>query len=259
MTGRSLSRLALVLVVLFATLVASALLPIQLFDAAWQLRLAAALINAATLPLLALALLQIAISLDPGDRQLRRRWHRFTLLAVVAALGFLLLVPLQLSASLALQASSGSARAARLDRAERQLADWRQAVAQASSATDLQDRLRRLQGPALPPADRVLPLPLLRSQVNSAFDQAQRRLERERSALPSADPLRLLPEGLRSSIAALALSCGFAIFARWPGAPVPLLDGLLGRLHTLHRHRRSSSPSEAEYIRQLSAEQQERP
>ena len=51
--------------------------------------------------------------------------------------------------------------------------------------------------------------------------------------LPSTDPLRLLPELLRSAIACLAIACGFAIFARRPGVDVPLLDDLLIQLELL--------------------------
>jgi hypothetical protein len=53
----ALSVVALVLFVLFGSLVAPALFPLQLLDPAWQLRLAAALINTAAFPLLGLALL----------------------------------------------------------------------------------------------------------------------------------------------------------------------------------------------------------
>ena len=45
---------ALVLFVLFASLVAAVLFPLQLLDPAWQLRLAGTLINGAPFPLLGL-------------------------------------------------------------------------------------------------------------------------------------------------------------------------------------------------------------
>jgi hypothetical protein len=70
---RSLGVLALVLFVLFAAVLAGALWPFQPLDPLWQLRLSAALINAALLPLLGLALLQLATFLDPEDPLLERR------------------------------------------------------------------------------------------------------------------------------------------------------------------------------------------
>ncbi|MEB3199587.1 MAG: hypothetical protein VKK62_03535, partial [Synechococcaceae cyanobacterium] len=58
---RSLGLLALVFALIFALQVAAVLLPWQPLDPAWQWRLATTLINAAPLPLLALALLQISV------------------------------------------------------------------------------------------------------------------------------------------------------------------------------------------------------
>jgi hypothetical protein len=69
LSAPGLGVVALVLFVLFASLVAAALFPLQLLDPAWQLRLAGTLINIAAFPLLGLALLQIAAELvcRPGD------------------------------------------------------------------------------------------------------------------------------------------------------------------------------------------------
>jgi hypothetical protein len=89
-----LSVVALVLFVLFATLVAGAVWPVQLLNPLWQLRLAGSLVNGAPFALLGLALLQIAVELGPRDPVLQRRQRLCSQLAVAVALGFLLLVPL---------------------------------------------------------------------------------------------------------------------------------------------------------------------
>jgi hypothetical protein len=123
-----LSVVALVLFVLFASLVAAALFPLQLLDPAWQLRLAGTLINGAPFPLLGLALLQIA------------------------ALGFLLLLPLQTIAGLKTSRSLNQAQAARIQGAEGKLKALRQAVASAASNADLNQQLQKLSGPVLGPA-----------------------------------------------------------------------------------------------------------
>jgi hypothetical protein len=57
LSAPGLGVVALVLFVLFASLLVPALFPLQLLDPAWQVRLAAALINTAPFPLLGLALL----------------------------------------------------------------------------------------------------------------------------------------------------------------------------------------------------------
>ncbi|MEB3332522.1 MAG: hypothetical protein VKI83_08530 [Synechococcaceae cyanobacterium] len=256
MIARNFGRLALVLVALFASLVAAALFPVELLNPVWESRFIAAVLNAATLPLFALALLQLAAVLDPAAPALQRQRQLFSSLAIPAAIGFLLLIPLQVFSSLNLQATASQVQTRRLDQAARQLSEMRQALRQADSAADLNARLRRVNGPALEPADQLLPLPVLKAQVASVFDLAQRRLERERSAFPSVDPLRLLPELLRTAVACLALACGYATFARLPGSELSLFDAVLLRLRRPRRERRPSDSSEAEYIRQLSGEDQ---
>lgn len=156
-----LSVVALVLFVLFVSLVAAALFPLRLLDPAWQLRLAAALTNGAPFPLIGLALLRIAAELGPYDPQLNNRARLCSQLAVAASLGLLLLIPLQTVAGLQSSRSVNSAQAARVQRGEAQLKALRQAVAGAASNADLNQVLQKLQGPVLRPVDIALPLPLL--------------------------------------------------------------------------------------------------
>jgi hypothetical protein len=255
---RAFSRLALVFVVLFATLVAGTLFPLQPTDAAWQSRVIATLVNAATLPLMALALSHLCVLIDPKDPVLEKRHQFFCTIALVASLGFLLLLPLQISSSMSLQKNSGSDQRMRLEQAQTRLNDFRSAVQQANSPTDLRDRLQRLQGPSLSPAELALPLPLLKAQVSNVFDQAQNQIARDRSALPSTDPLRLLPQHLRAIAACLALSFGFGTFALRPGSEISVVDELLLRLQSsgAKRPRRARSVNQEEYIRQLHGEEE---
>ena len=156
-----LSVVALVLFVLFGSLVAAALFPLQLLDPAWQLRLAGTLINTSPFPLLGLALLQIAAELGPHDPLLKSRAHLCSQLAVAAALGFLLLLPLQTIAGLQTSRTVNNAQAARIQGAEAKLKALRQVVASATSNADLNLQLQKLSGPVLGPADIAQPLPLL--------------------------------------------------------------------------------------------------
>ena len=161
LSAPGLSVVALVLFVLFASLVAAALFPLQLLDPAWQLRLAGTLINSAPFPLLGLALLQIAAELGPHDPLMKSRARLCAQLAVAAALGFLLLLPLQTIAGLRTSRTVNNAQAARIQGAEAKLKALRQAVAGAASNADLNQQLQKLQGPVLGPADIAQPQPLL--------------------------------------------------------------------------------------------------
>jgi len=218
LSAPGLGVVALVLFVLFASLVAAALFPLQLLDPAWQLRLAGTLINTAPFPLLGLALLQIAAELGPHDPLLKSRARLCSQLAVAAALGFLLLLPLQSIAGLQTSRSLNTAQAARIQGAEAKLKALRQAVAGAASNADLNQQLQTLQGPVLGPADIAQPLPLLKAQVGAVLDQAALQISREREAIKPRTPLLLLPDLLRNALASLALALGFAALARRPGS-----------------------------------------
>ena len=221
-----LSVVALVLFALFACLVAAALLPLQLLDPPWQLRMAGALINGAPFALLGLALLQIAVELGPHDPPLKNRQQLCSQLAVAAALGFLLLLPLQTVAGLQQGRTLNQAQASRLQGAEAKVKALRQAVAGATSNADLNLQLQKLSGPVLGPADIAQPLPLLKAQVGAVLDQAALQISREREASQPRTPLLLRPDLLRNGFASLALALGFAALGRRPGSPLTLLQEL---------------------------------
>lgn len=261
LSAPGLSVVALVLFVLFATPVAGAIWPVQLLNPLWQLRLAGSLVNGAPFALLGLALLQIAVELGPHDPVLQRRQKLCSHLAVVVAFGFMLLVPVQGVAGLQQSRSTTSAQSSRITGAERRLVALRQAVASAASNEEINQRLRRLQGPVLAPADLTQPVQLLKAQVGAVFDQAAQQIARERQATPPTDPWRLLPELLRNSIACLALALGFAALAVRPGSEVSLLQewqegwGYWQWRLNQRRVSRRSGTSDEEYIRQLSGEE----
>lgn len=172
--------------------------------------------------------------LDPEDPLLERRHLRFRQLAGVAALGFLLLLPLQLSAGLRQQSAVGS---------------------------ELNATLIKLRGPVLGPADLANPLPLLKAQVNAVFDQAQAQINRDRNALPPTSAATALPELLRTSLACLLFATAFAAFAVRPGSELSLLaEGQenLRRLRFLGQRRlqRPGKRSEADYIREIAGEEE---
>jgi len=257
MPVRNFSRLALVFVVLFAVLVLGSLFPFQPLDPAWQSRLTAVLVNAGTLPLTGLALLQLAFLLDPEDPDIHRRQQRFAQLSIAVALGYLLLAPLQISASLQLQSRGSTEQLSRLARAEAKLQQLRQAARQAASGADLSARFQALSGPTISPAELALPLPVLKAQAALALDQAQAQIKRERNALPAGDPLRLLPELLRNAFSCLALAFGFAIFARGRDSELSLVDFWQDSLERRRLRRASRSARQAEeddYVRQLNGE-----
>ena len=256
--ARGVGLAGMVLIVLFLTILSTSLLPVRLLDAAWQLRVGGALINASPFPLIGLVLLHLAASLDPQDPLLLQRRRFAAQLASAVAIGYLLLAPLLATANLQRQQGQALASSSGLRRATERLQQMRQVVSSASSIPELEQRLAPLDGPRLDAADRSLPLPVLRSRIASVLDQASARLERARSSAPPASPWALVGDIVRTSVACLALAAGFAGLARSPGSELSLLEELqVSWDHLRYRKanlRRGSGPggADADFFRQLS-------
>lgn len=225
-TARGFSLAGAVMVVLFLTVVAGSLFPIQLLDPAWQLRVGSALINSSPMPLTGLVLIHLASSLDLRDPQLAGRRQLAARLAIPVALGFLFLFPLLTTAALRQQSTQLSERSSRVQRATTQVEAIRQATASATSVDDLKQRLTNLQGPQLTEAETSLPLPVLRTRINAVLDRVAAQIDRQRPAPAAVNPWILVPEILRSAVASIALFVGFASLARRPQAEMSFLAEL---------------------------------
>lgn len=228
--GRGLSVVALVLVVLFVCTLAGTLFPLNVLRANWQLRFCNSLIHNAPLALLGLAMSRLARMVDSNDARIYARWQGWSHLAVVASLGFLLLLPLQVSASMEVYNRANQVQKARVAAAERKLGDLWRSIKEASDSSDLNRRLQEMNGPILGPADLSQPLPQLKEQMRAVLKQAELQITRERDLIPAPDPWRLVPDLLRNAISTIALSAGFAALARRPGAEFSLLQEVERRL-----------------------------
>lgn len=241
------SWVALVLLALYATIVLSAALPLRLADAAWQLGVYNAVVNASAFPLVGLALLHLSSDLQPGSKTLARRALVFSRLAVPIALGFLLLIPLQGYLLWQQSNTAASGQANLLASQQSTLASLRQAVQQAGSVAELQERLTAMQVPPFSPAEQALPLPQLKLQLNEALEQADQALQRRRAELPEADTLKFIPLALRNGFACLALAIGFAALGQRRRAPGPLLMEWHHFFHRLRLWRRSRVSSSSNH------------
>jgi hypothetical protein len=257
MSVRSLGQLAIVLAILFATGIAGALFPLQPFNPLWQSRLIPALINYGTFPLIALALLRIATIFSPQDPLLKTRRILFEQIALVAAIGFLLLIPLQITSNLRLQMRNVTEQTQRIKEMDSRFAALRQAVDRATSSADLEARLRSLQFVEMSGTEFNKPLPQLRAEATAAFDRLQKQIAKQKANVPPANPLLLLPDLLRSSVALLALSTGYAAFGRRRHDDLSLLEMIMLRLQPKRRGQGRLTDSHQDYLDTLHSNQKE--
>lgn len=269
-TPRALSQAGVALLAVYIVILLGALWPIQLIQPEFQLKIGSQLINSAPIALIGLAMIHLAATLDAGDPVLRERRRRAAALAVVAVLGFLLLIPLLSVASWRQLHAQARLQRSELRRAESQLKAFRRVLADSKSPAELDRRFQALQGPRLDASDRSQPMPLLRSRVGNLLDQLSTQLERKRNQLPALAPPRKLPEILRTALGALALAGGFAALARRPGVDVSLLDEYwlawerLSKRLNWQRNNPGAGPgsvmnSQIDYLHQISGKQDDTP
>jgi hypothetical protein len=249
---------ALMLVFLVSEL--KQLLPPALLQPAWQLRAAEALRNIAVLPLMAGVLLLLARRFDPFAAGLEWRLLLFRRLAIAASIGFLLLIPLQITAGL-LQINQTTAVEARQLEAVRQVAV---AIEQANSTEAMNKAIARL--PGLPsdfqgrytlPLDQVRPR--LLSQIRPQIQRLEERLKQlRRQRLGSASGLFVL-DGLLS----LAYAIAFAALASGENGAPSLLQQIIWNFKGLARwfrgkeaSSRSKGPVDEQWIRSLQDEEE---
>ena len=210
-----LEALSLALLGIFIATVLIGGWPPKPFDPQWQLGITAELINNASLALVGALLTPLALVFQPSSKRLRARRKAFRRWALAAAIGFLLLIPLEISGawryfhSVTANAENQSSQSAR------RLSAIRQAIATSTSTKEIQAKLRPLLGnnAALTPTQLRTPIKDLRKQLLAGADQAANLLQQRIEAQSAIKPDRLVKETIRISILALLYGAAFAFVA----------------------------------------------
>lgn len=232
-------RLAIVgvcLLAIYCIEVVADVLPPRLLDPRWQFGLANALVNSCSFALVGLAAWHLAGHLAPNEERLQRQLDRLARLAAPAALGFLLLIPLQGWALWSGMNVVNASRGAQVEQIIAKADRLQAAVRAANSTPDLQTRLQALQGPVLDPATLNQPLPALKQQLLAALAQARAAASSQRRLPQLKELWSLGQQWLRSALLALVAALGLASLSR-VGAEGPNLLQFIGhygqRIHSL--------------------------
>jgi len=206
--------IALALLAVFIATLLPQLLPPRLLDPQWQLTLCGVMAENGVLPLMALGLLLLASYLDPANLWVLAFRVGTSELAGLAAVGFLLLIPLQIFAVI-----SSHSNLEFHQRKQRQIAQVRldfieQAIASAGSSDELNQRLQKLQAPPLPPSEQALPLSQLRPLLSQRLLQTRSLLQNKFSAPTKVPRSTRKLQVLRGVVSNLAYGLAFAQFRR---------------------------------------------
>lgn len=208
------------LLVVFLAAVIFTALPPRLLDSEWQLDIIAALINNGPIALLGFLLVPLAVWIDPESRRLNARAIAFRRWSTAAALGFLLLAPLQGFASWQLQRNAHLNHSRGINQASRNLSHLRELITTSLSSQELAARVQSAPGGSalLPPTDLSKPLPQLRRELLDSVELGEKQLQQQRLEAPAITPGPPLKQSLRLAVSALAYAYAFAFASgllRW--------------------------------------------
>ena len=205
----------------FAVNTVLAILPPALLQPDWQLKLALTLQANGLQSLIGCAMMSAAPLLDPGNRALRNRAERIRLMAAWICVGWLLLIPLQISSGIRLLNQSQSA-------VQLELRQRKQQIDQLQQTKDEQNfRLQfALMSPTSPPFPEQLPASLerVRAEAVSQFIGQWRRQQDSVSQILQDRLQAFLVQNLGNGLLCLMLMLGFAAIGRWRAQGPTLLS-----------------------------------
>jgi hypothetical protein len=218
------SGVALILVFLVNVLFSA--YPVALARPEWQLQLCGQIRGGASFALVGALLLLISLQLDRNVLPLADWLGTFRRLALLAAIGYLLLIPLQTNAAL------GVARGANgQDRQALQSLNQKiQAVRNADTDEKLRESISSLPGaPSLRGRSFGASLPTVRRRLLDQLEPQARRIETAITSRKRARILGGLQDWIRDGLINVCYGLGFAGLAKAGSRERSLLDMLLRR------------------------------
>ena len=178
--------------------------PPRLADPAWQLNLIGLLLGSGGMALIGSLLICLARVFDQSDRQIQNRALLVRKLATWVALGWLLLIPLQLFLGVRFINIQGSSELEQIQGIERVA----KAVRDANSEFELRKAMALLPNqPPLPPL--TVPLPVAKANILAQFQKSINTAKNNQD-LGSSNRLQIwLKEAFRNSIQSFLLAWGF--------------------------------------------------
>jgi hypothetical protein len=214
--------------------------PLALLQPAWQERLARGLVEGAIYPLVGACLVLLAGLLDPKHDALARRVRRVRALAMGAALGFALLIPLQTLAGVRLLRAAAADGQQRLQQVRRAT----EAMEKSTTASELRSAILQIPGIEAPqlPATFNRPVPELRARLverlRPQIKAVENRLEEELAQRWQ----NWLLKALRDALMAGFFAVGFAAIGRSAPRRPTLLWSLTNRRNVPRAPRGVSDP-----------------
>jgi hypothetical protein len=203
----SLQWLSFALILVFLAQIITALFPIALLQPEWMVRFSGSLRGIASLPLIALGLIMLANMIDENVMPSSSHLQLLRRIASLAAIGFLLLIPLQTYGTVVGIRSQLQQNQAQLNR----LTSAAEMVQNASNESQLRNAIR-----AIPGADGVADQPLgadvktIKSALLDKLRESTNGLQNQLDNSKTKAIESIIPPLIRDAIISLAYAIGFA-------------------------------------------------
>jgi hypothetical protein len=203
----SLQWLSFALILVFLAQIIPALFPIALLQPEWMVRFSGSVRGIASLPLIALGLFMLANMIDDKVMPSSSHLQLMRRIASLAAIGFLLLIPLQTYGTVVGIRSQLQQNQAQLNR----LTSAAELVQNASNESQLRNAIR-----AIPGADGVADQPLgadvkiIKSALLDKLRESTNKLQTQLDNSKTKAIQNIIPPLIRDAIISLAYAIGFA-------------------------------------------------
>jgi len=241
-----LSDIAIGLFALYVAFVVADIVPIRVLDPLWMVALAGTLCNTSTIALAGLAFLHLAAGLCPSSGPIAARRLWCSRLAAWAAVGFLMLLPLIGYANWKGISNIRLANVRNIAVINKKAAEITNQIVQASTPRDLQERMAKVQGPALPNESFALPLENLKKQALASVSQSVRVFENQAVGPFAEAYMPIYKQSLRAAVLSVVAAFGFAAGAWNPKTNTTLLQSITSPF--------KSSPLKSSFILSILAE-----
>jgi hypothetical protein len=224
--GLILSNLSIGLFALYLVYVIFDILPFRLLDPVWMITFASALCNSSSIPLAGLAFMHLSTAFNPDSQLIKSRRNLSARLAAWAALGFLMLLPLIGYANwrgIRNIELTNKANIATINAKANQLKDQ---ISQASTQRDLQERMAKFQGPALPNEALNMPLEQLKRQSLAVVQSSAKAFETKIPGPFTEQYMPIYKLSLRAAAISLVAAVGFAAGAWNPRTNMTALNSI---------------------------------
>ena len=203
--------------------------PVRLLDPAWIITASYTFANSVSIPVAGVGLAHVAAALAPLDTTIEQRRRLISRLSALAALGFLLILPLLGFA--AWRGISNVKLGAKLQTAafNREAGKLLRAIDQSSSPQDLQKKMAALQGPQINDRDLARPLSDLKQAQKQIVERSVQSVIGQIPSPTSENYIPLYRQAMRSALLSLVGSIAFAALAWDPLKQQSLLHSLFAR------------------------------